>query len=178
MPKAQLLEPAELRELLRYDPESGHLYWRSREPHQFRGSHPEWECARWNTRYAGRKAGTITDGYVVLRLDGRGYRAHRVAWALHFGVWPDGELDHENRIRFDNRISNLREAPRPVNMKNLPRRRDNKTGVTGVKWCRNERKYKVRIGKTHLGTFDDFDAAVATRRAAEIEHGYHPSHGR
>lgn len=31
--------------------------------------------------------------------------------------------------------------------------------------------------KVHLGYFNAFDDAVAARKAAEVEHNFHPNHG-
>lgn len=91
------------------------------------------------------------------------------------------EIDHENHIRNDNRIENLRLVSSKGNKKNTTRRCDNTSGVTGVHWFKRECKWKVQIkvdGKQrHLGLFDNLDDAVAARKAAERQYGFHENHG-
>ena len=43
------------------------------------------------------------------------YLGHRVAWFLHYGTQPPPLIDHDNRIRNDNRICNLRDAGERLN---------------------------------------------------------------
>lgn len=74
---------------------------------------------RWrNGPRCGREAGTISDGYRVINLGGKPILAHRMAWFLHTGEWPDGPIDHINRDRDDNRIVNLRVVSAAENNRN------------------------------------------------------------
>lgn len=74
---------------------------------------------QWNTRYAGRAAGTVRhDGYVQIALFGRFFAAHRIVWALVNGALPYGEIDHINGVRADNRPANLRLVTRSQNRMN------------------------------------------------------------
>lgn len=79
----------------------------------------------------GTVAGTVhaRDGYVVIRVLGAKYAAHRLAWLYMTGKWPSQEIDHINRDRADNRISNLRDVTHMVNMSNLSQRIDPRQGV-------------------------------------------------
>lgn len=146
-----------LRELLQYAPETGEFMWRV--------SHPR------------AKAGAIagaTDhyGYVVIRLDGHLYKAHRLAWLYVHGVWPPKNIDHINRVKNDNRMENLRLADQSINMHNVGVRVNSKSGVAGVTWRADRKKWNARIKvgykNFNLGLFDDVAAAVAARRAAEV----------
>lgn len=124
--------------------------------------------------------------------DANGYRkgqvmrktllAHRVAWAIYYGEWPEGEIDHINGDRADNRISNLRDVTKSENNKNAKRSRRNTTGHIGVYWesLRNKWRADITSGKKTvcLGRFDKKDDAIAARRAAEPQYGFHPNHGR
>ena len=180
--KAPGVDTAVLRRLLRYDPATGVLRWNRRTPSDF-SARPEWECRRWNTRYADRRAGSLcpAHGYINISIQGLTYRAHRVCWAIYYGVWPRFEIDHENGVRTDNRIFNLRDATRQRNMQNMKLNGRNTSGCPGVKWSVAEGKWKVQIGtkpRLNLGTFVSLDAAIAARKAAEHKQGYHPSHGR
>lgn len=83
-------------------------------------------------RMAGAAAGSKSEsGYCVLRAGRKSYLAHRVAFAMHYGRWPSGDLDHINRVRDDNRICNLRETDKTKNNWNRGRRKDSK-GPVGV----------------------------------------------
>jgi hypothetical protein len=175
------LDAETLRQLLRYEPETGKLYWRER---------PEKMCETqraaltWNARFANKEAFTTahTDGYLSGCIFRRRYQAHRIIWALYFGEWPAGQIDHINGVRTDNRLANLRDVSQSDNQRNAARRRDNISGVTGVYWNKNERKWMAQINgdkrQIHLGYFTNIDDAVAARKAAERQHNYHPSHGR
>ena len=186
MTAEKLLSPTILRKLLRYDPETGKLYWRERASDLFNGGKysAEHSCAIWNSRFANKEAftGVIKAGYKVGSIFIHKFRAHRVIWALVHGEWPKGQIDHKNGSRDDNRISNLRVVTHSENAKNQKRSSRNTSGVTGVFWDERRGKWRAVImgnGKNkYLGRFTDFDEAVAVRKAAEAEYGYHPNHGR
>lgn len=161
-----------LRECLRYEPETGKLYWlpRSGVP------------ASWNTKYAGKEAFTaIAQGYRRGLLNYKGYKAHRVAWALYYGQWPEGEIDHINHDRLDNRIENLRVVTLAENQKNKTPYRNNKSGATGVYWNTRASRWCAQIrvaGRgVYLGLFASLKDAVEARKAAETQHNFHSNHG-
>ena len=174
-----------LRQVLDYDPETGGLTWRERPASMFSdgrrsASH---SAAVWNSRYSGKPAlMSIRNGYSYGAIFDRLHQAHRVAWLLHYGVWPSGQVDHKNGDRSDNRIANLRDVTNAENGRNQKRHRDNTSGVTGVCWHRASGKWNARIKvgarNKSLGLFADFDAAVSARKAAEVDHGYSLGHGR
>lgn len=93
-----------------------------------------------NTRRVGTEAGHSSGpgGYRKITFRGRGIYSHLIAWGLYYGGWPASELDHVNRQRSDNRISNLREVDVAENAANKPRR-NNKTGFSGVVLYRSGR---------------------------------------
>lgn len=110
-------------------------------------------------------------GYVVLAVDYRSHLAHRVIWAIVHGKMPEGEIDHINGIKTDNRLCNLRDVPKSLNQLNRPKgnRCDNTSGHTGV-FRRDNGKYRAMIGgvknRQNLGTFETFEEAVTARDAA------------
>lgn len=177
--------PEELRQLLRYEPETGKLFWKQRDVSLFedRGNGAAANAASWNARYAGAEALTALNaaGYRHGAVFGCKLRAHRVAWALVHGQWPQGEIDHINGITDDNRLENLREVTGQENQRNSKRPANNTSGVVGVSWYEPARKWVARIRvikRIHLGYFDDFNEAVAARKAAEAAYGFHQNHGR
>ncbi len=95
---------------------------------------------------------------------------------------PSGEIDHINGDRTDNRICNLRDVTSAGNSCNRRRQDRNTSGVTGVAWDKRASRWQARIGlngkQKYLGYFDSLDEAVAARKAAELELGFHPNHGR
>lgn len=66
------------------------------------------------------RAGKINrHGYWFVSLCGRSYLVHRIIYLLHYGSLTKGlVIDHENRVRHDNRISNLREISQGDNARN------------------------------------------------------------
>lgn len=137
-----------LKQLLHYDPETGVFTWL-----QSRGK-----------AHAGFEAGTKEPGrYVKIKLDGKQFSGHRLAWLYVTGEQPESLIDHRNGDKHDNRFSNLREARSWENSQNQKTHRTNTSGVKGV--CRNRRSglWEVRCsvrGKNHyIGAFDDLELA-------------------
>lgn len=181
----QNVSPTLLREIIRYDADTGRLFWLPRQPCHFRDDRkipPEVLCSRWNTRYAGRGALTAVaaNGYRTGDIFNFTAAAHRVAWALGSGNWPKHEVDHINGIRDDNRFSNLRDVSTQTNRKNVGIRK-NTSGVLGVSWNSERGRWVAQItidGKnTYLGSFDTIGEAAEVRRQASLKHGFHPNHG-
>lgn len=179
-----------LEQFFDYNPQDGTVLWRRRTPDSFNPPPKskrsrEHICSNWNATYAGKPAfvtrhgiGACGTSYLQCRVYGKNLFAHRVAWALHTGKWPELEIDHINGDRSDNRTSNLREVNHSTNAKNTKRRSDNKTGVTGVSWARKAGLWRAEINRRFIGLFKSFPEAVAARKTAEKLHGFHPNHGR
>lgn len=181
-----IIEPVQLRELLQYDAESGRLFWRERDVSLFTDGRyaATRNAAIWNTRYAGAEAFTCASshGYLHGTIFARHFSAHRVAWALYYGEWPQNDIDHINGIRTDNRISNLRDVTVLENRRNAAIPRSNTSGVMGVCWREAEAKWfayiQVNRKFVNLGFHAEFSAAVDARKTAEARYGFHPNHGR
>ena len=71
-------------------------------------------------------------GYLIIKVKGKQYKAHRIAWLLYYGDFPNGNIDHINRDKSDNRISNLRIASYAVNNNNAKRTPNKDTGEIGI----------------------------------------------
>ncbi len=72
------------------------------------------------------------DGYLILKIKKKQFKAHRVAWFLNYGEFPNGEIDHINRNRTDNRIENLRVCTRLQNNRNKAQKLNPDTGTQGI----------------------------------------------
>lgn len=178
------LDPACLRNLLDYDPLSGILTWRSREPYQFRSGRVAAAhlCRRWNRDFAGKTALAAQCqkrfvGYVL----GTRVFAHCVIWAWMTGEWPTLEIDHIDGDGFNNRWANLRQVSHRQNGMNTKRPSDNTSGHIGVskmrcgRWQAYINRNRKRVS---LGRFSTIEDAIAARRTAQVCEGYHPNHGR
>lgn len=136
-------------QVLRYDPETGEMYWRHRPASLFsqQGKRSaEWAAANWNSRHAGQRAFTAvgSHGYRNGRLSGRGLLLHRVAFVLMTGGWPRCLVDHVNGDRLDNRWCNLREATVTQNAQNA--KGYSKTSpYIGVSWNSRLKGYMARV---------------------------------
>lgn len=139
-----------LLELLYYDPLSGVFSWRVQQ----------------GRSKIGNATGSLnSNGYLRIRVDGKRYLSHRLAWFYVNGVWPNGELDHKDRIKTNNAYSNLRKATRSQNMANIDTSAMNKSGHKGALFHKKSRKWIAQIsnkGKSvHLGTFNSPELAHA-----------------
>lgn len=132
---------------------------------------------RHGCKKAGQVAGTLNpDLYVVIGIDGRYYKASRLAWFYMTGRWPKHEIDHRNTVSWDNCWENLREATRTINAQNqLGARKNSKSGLRGVHWHKRVKKWASGIGvnnrSKHLGYFDDpMDGHLAYLAAKRLLH--------
>jgi hypothetical protein len=151
----------ELRSLLDYDPETGALTWKASCRNQVHAS----SLAGYPNRF----------GYRDLSIRGRKYKAHRIAWCITTGAWPDKEIDHVNGDRDDNRLVNLRLATRSQNSANVGLGSRNKSGIKGVSFREGRfRPWSAHIQKDgvliHLGSFATREEAGAAyaQRAKEL----------
>ena len=121
-------------------------------------------------------------GYIRITVNNKLYKAHHLAWLYMTGLLPKDQIDHINHIRDDNRFINLREATNQENHKNLSKRKDNTSGVTGVYLSKASNKWKAHIKMNlkynYLGGFIDKFEAICARKSAENKYGFHPNHGK
>lgn len=112
----------------------------------FRWKECTFKSNQWNAAWAGKEAGSLHHtGYIYIGINGRLYGAHRLAWLLVFGEWPEFEIDHKRGNRADNRISELRPASRPQNGMNRGAYKNNSSGFKGVCWHKRIKKWTARI---------------------------------
>ena len=138
-----------IRALVTYDPITGIFTWNS-------------DRRRVKT---GDVAGCLHEGWRVIKIKGKVYRAGRLAFLYMTGEWPKGEADHENRCRSDDRWSNLRDLTKHQNQMNKSGRGVYRRGKRWVAKIGYSRKF------IHLGTFGTESEALAAR--AEAKSIYH-----
>ena len=150
-----------LRELFSYDPATGILISNS----------------------SGKPVGTLRkDGYLSTRAKGEIFLVHRIAFACHHGRWPSGRLDHENEIKSDNKIKNLREATSSQNSCNCGIRKTNTSGVKGIHFHRPNGKWMAQLQidrrKIFVGYFTEIDDAKSALEQKRAEmHGAFANNG-
>jgi hypothetical protein len=139
-------------ELLRYDEETGDLYWK---------------IDRTGAAKTGTVAGSLDkEGYTTVKIDKSIYKAHRVIYGLSYSLSSFEEIDHIDGNKSNNKLSNLRAVSRAVNQQN------NK--VRGTYQHRNcwQAVLKANGKKRYLGSFDTEEEAHQAYLAAKKI--YHP----
>ena len=132
-----------------------------------------WKVKASTRETIGSNAGSDRNGYRRIVINKSCYMAHRLAWLYVHGEWPNGEIDHVNRIRNDNRIDNLRIATRSQNQSNIGVLSNNKCGFRGVSWHKASKAWRATIRlddkEEHLGIFPAPELAAIARNARAKE---------
>lgn len=147
-----------LKSQLAYDQETGLFHWMKKRGRQAAGS------------VAGSES---RNGYITIRLAGRLYLAHRLAYLYIYGSLPAADIDHANGNKSDNRLTNLRAATRAQNTFNVGLRRSNTSGYKGVSWNSERQKYEaygfLDGKKKALGRYDTAEQAAEAYRIFAAE---------
>lgn len=156
----------ELRQRLEYDPETGVVCWRRKRglvaSYIKKSGYREIE---WRTNIKGRRKGRKT--FYLL--------AHRVAWALATGTWPEHEIDHRDGVRDNNRLINLRPATSAENKQNRAPIRGKPWSMLGVTKTPRCRGWRAHMSGYFIGTFDTAEEAHQAYLAAKAErHSFQP----
>ncbi len=152
------LTGSRLGEMLHYDPITGEFTWLRSVYRVKRGD----------------LAGSFDkDGYVLIKLDQKTYKAHRLAWLYMTGAWPTDEIDHRDLNKSNNAWANLRAATKSQNMGNISVRSNSQTGVKGVQFDGRRGYYYATIivdrRKRWLGSFPDAASASAAYSKAATQ---------
>jgi hypothetical protein len=173
-----------LRKIISYNPKTGEMSWKTRLPSTFSNSpkkSADVKCRVFNKTFAGKPALShkANHGYFQGNISGKLVYAHRAAWAIYYGEWPHGIIDHINGDGFDNRIENLRDTSQKMNMRNRVKSQKNSSKHVGIRMAPSGRWIAVlglRPKALYLGTFDTQEEAIAARIAAEKTHGFTKRH--
>jgi len=148
-----------LHEMLDYNKDSGVFVWKVRSAQKIR---------------VGDIAGTVNaKGYVGIKLFGKRYLAHRLAWMYINGEFPDSFIDHANTVRTDNRIDNLRLSTHQENKRNGKLYKNNTSGFRGVAFKQNAWVGSLEVGdrRVYVGRFKTAaEASAAVEKQAEKIH--------
>ena len=134
---------------LRYDPLTGLFKWTKQNP---------------KNAFSGEIAGSLDKGYIRIEVMGRRVFGHQLAWYYIHGTWPKKKIDHINGIKSDNRMCNLRLSSESQIQWNQRIRKDNRSGVKGVSWCKITNKWRARVEcekvNVEAGRYSDINSAV------------------
>ncbi len=170
----QDLTREEVLSLLIYDPQTGIFVWKQRSIDKFPNSRIG---NSWNARYAGKIAGSLNKaGYIQIVIGYRLYYAHRLAWLIMEGEWPQFEIDHEDTDEANNCWNNLRVASSSQNKFNQKAQKRSKSGIKGLTWATREKMWRATIGAygkhIHIGYFTLKEDAISALKIARLElHG-------
>ena len=124
--------------------------------------------------FAGQQAGRLhPNGYRYVSINKINYLEHRLIFAMHHNYFPEN-IDHIDLNKSNNLIKNLREVTHQENCYNRPIRKDNISGIAGVTWSKEYKKWTVRIAvngkRLFLGRFVDISMAKLIANNAKIEY--------
>jgi len=164
------LTKSRLEKILSYNPKTGNLTWIGKP-------------SRLNP-YAGRIAGSRRKNgnilYIVIKIKGRCYQAHRLIFILMTGKAPR-IIDHDDGDGTNNKWGNLKASNHHKNGMNSRLSKANTSGTTGVYWSKGEHRWKAQIMVNWkikgLGTFTNKKDAIKARKIGEKKYNFHPNHG-
>ena len=149
----------ELKEYLDYNPDTGILTWIKKPA---------------GSVEVGQEAGAKhSKGYIIISFKGNSYFAHRIAYYMYHGVDPlENLVDHKYGDKSNNKIKDLRLATVSQNgMNHIKLRSDNTSGVIGVSWDKNKKKWRSTICRDgvqkDLGHFTNKEDAIQARKEGE-----------
>lgn len=164
-----MLTQQQLKELLHYCPETGVWTWIVGGKRRRKGLE-----AGYDHSSRGKK-------YRCIGVNGRYHLSHRLAFLYMNGEFPETNVDHEDGNGLNNRWSNLQAVTFAENQKNKRLPSNNASGTAGVSWHKRIKKWNAVITvnqiQKSIGYFTNKEDAVAARKNAEAEFGFHPNHG-
>jgi len=124
-----ILTPCFVKETFVYDKKTGILSWRNNRRRGIKAnSEAGWVCA---------------DGYRAVRLQRKSFLVHRIIWLYVHGSFPQGQIDHINGNRLDNRLGNLRDVSFAENRLNKKRHREGR--LHGCSFNKLQQKWLAQI---------------------------------
>ena len=153
-----LMTAGEARYFFNYDEHTGLLTWAVKRRGINFGSPAGWVDSR---------------GYITITSKSISYQAHRIAWLIVHGKWPDSTIDHINGNPSDNRLDNLRDATYSENLANRRMHKRNPYGLKGVCYDKRRKRYFASIccnfKSKFLGYYDTPELAHEAYKVAAAE---------
>ena len=179
-----MIQAIELHNHFTYNHETGDLLWK---PRSGKDRHEK----TFNTKCAGKTAAhemkrinpKSRTTYFRTVLYNQHYLTHRIAWAMHYGEWPEKPMviDHIDGNGLNNRIDNLRLVTAAGNIRNCRLSKNNTSGVNGVWYHKQCKKWVAELmynrKKISLGLFEDINDAKLATESARMALGFHDLHG-
>lgn len=162
-----MINQDKLKEYLHYNEETGELTWIKKPSKKV---------------LPNSRAGSLTkSGYRHIIFDNKKYPEHRLIWFYVHGKFPDGQIDHINHIRDDNRLCNLREVSHSENARNRTKNKSSRVQEVGIWYCKRRKRYIAEITlnqkKVYQRSFENIDDAIQARKQKAKELGFHDNHG-
>lgn len=118
---------------------------------------------RFINKQVGKSYNNGHHDYVRISIDGKYHIAHRLAWLLYYGKWPENQIDHIDGNGLNNKISNLRDVSCSINGKNRKINMNNTSGRGGVHFNKRYERFQATAmseNKRHfLGYYNTFEEA-------------------
>jgi hypothetical protein len=149
---------------------------------EYRDGNLYWKVKPRQNVKIGAKAGTLNNiGYFLTKINNKNYLNHRLIFLMHHGYLPK-YLDHIDGSPSNNKLENLRPATFFENNWNAKLSKKNTSGVKGVNWHKDMKKWQIRIktnGKRKsFGLYDDLELAELVAQEARTKyHGAFANHG-
>lgn len=112
-------------------------------------------------------------GYVVSSIYNEKTDRYNKLLKLHRLIMnaPDGMVvDHIDGNKLNNHKCNLRICTQAENTRNRGIASNSSTGVTGVRWNKINKTWRVMISDKNIGSYKNFEDAVKARKQAEKEY--------
>lgn len=120
------------------------------------------------------------NGYIIVVINSKHYKLHRIIWKMFYDTDPMEQLDHIDHDKSNNKIENLREVSQKENSKNQTKNKDNTSGYSNI-YIRKDnvkKKYKVQfVSEKHTKCFLTLEEAINHRDEKYTEFGFHENHG-
>jgi hypothetical protein len=152
-----MFDNKQLKSILNYDPDTGIFRWVNPTNKRIR---------------IGEVAGCFDNDYIRIKIHGKKYLAHRLAWFYINDEWVE-LIDHINSNRSDNRIINLRKATKSENGMNRGKNLNNLSGHKGISKTRNNKyvaRFSINRKTVFRKTFDNLPEAIVAYREASIKY--------